>query len=61
MLENLFLNEWSIWFSFVGESTDTNENYHDNISLIYTLKSPADLAYVWNNSPLSSLSNYFAR
>lgn len=60
MFENELLHEWGVWFCFV-EGTDSKEKYDDTYNLIYSLKTPSDLAYVWNESGLSSLSNFLLR
>lgn len=28
MLDNKLQNEWAIWFSFVGDASDSTDNYH---------------------------------
>lgn len=61
MLDNKLLHEWAIWFSYVGDASDSTDNYHENISLMYRIATPSDLAYLWKHSPLNHLNNYFAR
>ena len=59
MLESqLFLNEWGVWFCFLGEPNEGNDKYYQNFKLVFTLKAPADLAYCWNNFGLNNLENF---
>lgn len=56
---DLFLNEWTIWFCFVAEPKESKENYQDNYLRVFDIKSPVDLAYIWNNHKLSNLDHFF--
>jgi hypothetical protein len=55
MIDNLFLNEWGIWYCFQGEPNESNEKYYENFKLIYNITSPSDLAYLWQQAGLSNL------
>ena len=53
MIESKLLSQWGIWFIYQGES------YEGNVHLMTTVSSYADLAYLWQHSPIACLSNYF--
>jgi hypothetical protein len=53
MIEDKLISQWGVWFIYKGDS------YEGNVSLITTIGSMADLAYLWLQTPIASLSNYF--
>ena len=53
MIEDKLISQWGVWFIYKGDS------YDGNVSLITTIGSMADLAYLWLQSPIASLTNYF--
>ena len=61
MEEQLFLNEWGVWFCFVGEPNESNEKYYENFRRVFLLRSPADLAYLWNQFGLNHLDKFLVR
>ena len=59
MIENsLFVNEWGVWFCFLGEPNEPSDKYYENFQLVFTLKAPTDLAYCWNQFGLNNLDNF---
>jgi hypothetical protein len=62
MLEDqLFLNEWGVWFCFLGDQSDSNENYYQNFQMVFLMKAPADLAYCWSHFGLNNLDNFLVK
>ena len=53
------MNEWTVWFCFVADPKESKDNYQDNYKRVFDIKSPLDLAYLWNNHKLSNLDNFF--
>jgi hypothetical protein len=53
MIEDKLISQWGVWFIYKGDS------YEGNVNLITTIGSIADLGYLWLQTPIASLSNYF--
>jgi hypothetical protein len=68
MKENTFQNQWGIWYTYQLDKNQQephtktdNQEYSSNIQEVFTIKTPADLAYLWKHSPIALPSNYFGR
>lgn len=59
--EQLFLNEWGVWFCFLAEPNEPNDKYYENYQLVFALRAPPDLAYAWAHFGLSSLDNFLLK
>ena len=58
MDKNSLISEWTIWFTYQAGSNN-DKGYSDGMIQVCTIKTWDDLAFLWNNSKLNQLSNYF--
>ena len=53
------ISQWGIWFAYLSESEEKESGYSNRLNRVHTLNNVSDLAYIWLNSPIASLENFF--
>lgn len=59
MKKHSLINDWSIWFSYLSEEEEKENKYADHLDKVHQIKSVEDLVYIWQESHVSRLDNFF--